>query len=141
MAQTTSVRYPILDRLRGGELTLLVERGGRLIFASDRPGIKSLYRAVHEHLELFEGSDVADKVVGIAAAYLLVYARVGRVYAQVCGKDAQRVLKEAGIQVETESLVKQIDDDPREPYPMEALAREAGGPARFVEELRARFTP
>src|SRR5688572_10826782 len=65
----------MLDRLKAGALTLLVEREGRLVHASDRGGLKPLYDGVIVHPELFEGAEVADRVVGLAAAYLLVHAR------------------------------------------------------------------
>ena len=137
-AQTAEL--PMLARLRAEACTLLVEREGRVMFASDRRGLRPLWRAVTEHQDVVEGADVADKVIGLAAAYLLLYGRVGRVFAGIMSQDARRVLRDANVPHEAESFVKQILDESRdEPCPMEQLAREAGEVARFVDELRTRL--
>lgn len=142
MSSPASSGSPILDRLRDQNLTLLVERGGRLVFASDRRGMRTLYYAVVEHLDLFEGADVADRVVGLASAYVLLHARAARVFATVMSHDARRALRESGIPHEAQTFVKQVVDAPHDAaVPMEAIAREAGSPGRFVEELRARLAP
>ncbi len=131
----------LLKRLRAGQLTLLVERRGRLAFASDRAGLKPLYRGIVEHPETFEGSDVADKVVGLAAALLLAHARVARVVAGVISKEAEAYLDEVGIAYEGETRVKKLDDPVLQPEGMglEQMARAAGTPARFIETVRGRL--
>lgn len=140
MATTNS---PILDRLKKGGHTLRAERGGKLLFLSDRRGLRALYETVSEHPDLFEGSEVADKVVGLAAAFILIHMRSARVCALVMSQEARRALKEAVVPHEAETLVKAIQDGPQDAaiLPLEQMAREAGTPARFVEELRLRLAP
>src|SRR5262245_23244224 len=141
MGHSTSQKNSLLDRLRAEKLTLLVERGGKRVFASDRRGIRTLYEAVSENLALFEGSDVADKVVGLAAAYILVYARVGKISAALMSQEARRFLKEAGVAHEADSFVKALEEQPHDPVPAESIARASQSPSTFVEELRARLAP
>jgi hypothetical protein len=130
----------MLERLHAGGLTLLVEREGRLVHASDRGGLKPLYEGIIEHPQLFEGAEVADRVVGLAAAYLLVYARAARVATPVMTRDAERALGEAGIPFVAQSRVKHIEDLPLpDGVGMEELARDSVTPATFVEALRTRF--
>jgi hypothetical protein len=130
----------MLERLRVGGLTLLVEREGHLVHASDRTGLEPLYDGIIEHPELFEGADVADRVVGLAAAYLLVYARVGRVAAPTMAKDAERAFTDAGIAFHAQSKVKELEDPPvGDLVGFEQLARDSVTPATFVEALRSRL--
>ncbi len=130
----------MLERLRLGGLTLLVEREGRLVHASDRGGLKPLYEGIIEHPQLFDGAEVADRVVGLAAAYLLIHARVGRLSTPLITKDAEKALNEAGISFSSTSRIKQLQDVA---FPdgvgMEQLARDSVSPATFVDSLRTRF--
>ena len=130
----------MLERLRLGGLTLLVEREGRLVHASDRGGLRPLYEGIIEHPQLFDGAEVADRVVGLAAAYLLIHARVGRLSTPLITKDAEKALNEAGISFSSTSRIKQLQDVA---FPdgmgMEQLARDSVSPATFVDSLRTRF--
>jgi hypothetical protein len=130
----------MLDRLKAGGLTLLVEREGRLVHASDRGGLKPLYDGAIVHPELFEGAEVADRVVGLAAAYLLVHARVARVVTPLIARDAEKAFQEAGIPFHATSRVKNLEDVPiGDGVSVEQLAHESVTPATFVEQLRTRF--
>jgi len=130
----------MLERLRLGGLTLLVEREGRLVHASDRGGLRPLYEGIIEHPQLFEGAEVADRVVGLAAAYLLVHAHVARVVSPLMTRDAERALNEAGIPFNSQSRVKSLEDLPLpDGTGMEELAKDSVTPATFVEALRSRF--
>lgn len=141
VANAVSMTDKLLERLRSGELTLLVERGGRLAFASDRPGLRPLFRAILEHPDVFEGSEVACGTVGLATAYLLVHAKVARVATEVVTKEAAAALDEAGVAVAAEQKLKQLKDaaDDRDQAAHDQAARDAGSVGRFVEELRNRL--
>jgi hypothetical protein len=125
----------MLERLRTGGLTLLVEKGGRLVHASDRAGLRPLFDGVIEHPEIFEGADVAPSVVGLAAAYLLVNVRAARVITPSITREAEKALTEAGIVHHGEQRLKALED----PDGHEQLARESVTPARFLEALRTKF--
>ncbi|MEZ0228242.1 MAG: DUF1893 domain-containing protein [Planctomycetota bacterium] len=130
----------MLDRLKTGGLTLLVEREGRLVHASDRGGLKPLYDGIIVHPDLFEGADVADRVVGLAAAYLLVHAKVARVSTPLIARDAEKAFQEAGIPFHAASRVKALEDVPiGDGVGVEQLAHDSVTPATFVEQLRTRF--
>jgi len=130
----------LLERLQVGGLKLLVEREGRLAHASDRGGLRPLYEGIIEHPELFEGADVADRIVGLAAANLLVHARVARVATTLISRDAERALTEAGISFTARSRVKELEDVAlADGVGVEQLARDSVTPATFVEALRTRF--
>jgi hypothetical protein len=128
---------PILARLTAGKLTLLVESRGELAMASDRPGIPVLRAAVSEHPALFDGADVALPAVGLAAAYLLVHGKVGRVYTPILTHEARKALDEEGIEHTAGQTVKKLSDALQAAHePFDGRAREAVTPLAFVEDLR-----
>jgi hypothetical protein len=132
----------LLERLRAGSLTLLVERGGKLGFASDRPGIRPVFRAVLEHPEIFEGADVATRSLGLALAYLFLHAKVARVSTGVITREAERALEEGGVALAAEQKLKALkegkDADPGE-VELDQIARDVGTVGRFIDELRQRL--
>lgn len=128
---------PILARLRSGELTLLVESGGAPTFMSDRPGFAPLRGLLFEHPNLLDGADVAMPAVGLAAAYLLMHAKVGRLYVQHLSQEARKALEEEGIEHHAHSVAKKLPEEAATVHePLDARAREAVTPLAFVEELR-----
>ena len=78
---------------------------GYVSFAS---GIKPLVEKLNEDLYYFKGLEVADKVVGKAAAMLFVLSGVKKVYAHVLSKAGEKILKENNIEYEYGQLVENI---------------------------------
>ena len=127
----------ILKRLTARRLTLRVERAGQLWLASDRPGLTGLRDACFFHPELLDGAEVALPAVGLAAAYLLVLGKVGRIAAQVASREAKAALAEEGIELEAERVVKHLPPPHDEAHErLDQRAREAVSPHAFVEDLK-----
>lgn len=130
----------ILSRLQNEDLSLYAERDGVLQFSSDRAGLRPLLRGVSEFPEAFENSTVADRVVGLAAAYLLIHGKVKEVHAGLVSEEGRKALEEAGIALKASEEVADLHDDAGEgPCPMDTLARSSGGVALFVDELQRQF--
>ena len=83
----------------------IVASNGYVSFAS---GIKPLIEKLNENLYYFKGLEVADKVVGKAAAMLFVLSGVKKVYAHVLSKAGEKILKENNIEYEYGQLVENI---------------------------------
>ncbi len=128
-----------LDRLAARGLSLLVEKGGRELFSSREDGLKPLLAAVERLGEAMAGARVIDKVVGGAAAKLLIYAGVAEAFAAVASRSAIRALRTAGIPLGALRVVERIRGRTGEPCPFEALAEEIPEPSRFLEALRHRL--
>lgn len=62
-------------------------------------GVKDLYRLLREYPEVLKGAVVADKVVGKAAAALMILGGVEEVFAQVISQSAHSLFKTTSIQV------------------------------------------
>jgi hypothetical protein len=93
------------DLLKNRNLSLVIVRDGKVIFESRLPGLAGLIQAIESMKVSLHSSSVADKIVGRAAALLLVYSRVSEVYAATVSNWGLTVLEEAGVRVEYEVLV------------------------------------
>ncbi|NOX45316.1 MAG: DUF1893 domain-containing protein [Caldiserica bacterium] len=128
-----------LDRLATRGLSLLVEKGGRELFSSREGGLRPLLAAVERLGEAMAGARVIDKVVGGAAAKVLIYVGVAEVFAAVASRSAIRALRAAGIPLAALRVVERIRGRTGDPCPFEALADENPDPVAFFRALRHRL--
>ena len=69
------------------------------LHVSEERGIRPMILWLEEDSEFLRGAAVADKIVGRAAALIMVHAGVREVYASVISNGALEVLRDAGIEV------------------------------------------
>ena len=69
------------------------------IQVSEERGIRPMILWLEEDAEFLRGASVADKIVGRAAAMIMIYAGVKEVYASVISNGALEVLLDAGVNV------------------------------------------
>jgi len=86
-----------VELLEKEKLALAIVRDGRVIFSSSDKGIKPLYTAVKEQKNELEGSSVADRVTGKAAAMLCEHAGIKQLKTRLISDNAINVLKETNI--------------------------------------------
>lgn len=73
-----------------------------------RRGVVDLFDAVTSHPDFMRGASVADKVIGLGAAFLLVKGGVAEVYAEVISRPAVSKLQDAGISLSYGKTVDHI---------------------------------
>ena len=83
----------------------IVASNGYVSFDS---GIKPLVDKLEEDIYYFKGLEVADKIVGKAAAMLFALSGVKKVYAHVLSKAGEKILQENNIEYEYGQLVDYI---------------------------------
>lgn len=81
--------------LHDGGHSLVVENDG--IYTYDGRGVTDLFRLLNTAPNVLRSARIADKVVGKAAAALMVMAKVGEVYADVVSRPAIELLERYGI--------------------------------------------
>ena len=96
----------LIQILHDGRHSLVVGNGEVCTF--DGRGVSDLYRLLHADPGFLAGSSVADKVVGKAAASLMVLAKVREVYADVMSRPALDLLEAAGVKAACARLVPHI---------------------------------
>lgn len=97
----------LIELLRSGNHSLVVACGSD-VHAFDGRGVSDLLRLLEEKSALLPGASLADKVVGKAAAALMVLAKVREVYAEVISQPAFDLLSASGIQTSYGVLVPHI---------------------------------
>lgn len=88
----------VTETLHSKGCSLVVESRGELHLFYNR-GIKDLYTIFSTSPELLQGAKVADKVVGRAAAALMILGGVKAIYADTISDLALETLRGSGISV------------------------------------------
>lgn len=102
--------------------------------AADGHGIKPLLQLLREQADLLCGAAVADRVIGKAAALLLAYGGVHRLWADLLSEEAIPVLTHYGIAFDCGLRTPCIQNrDGTAPCPMELRARELQTPQQAWE--------
>lgn len=114
-----------------GRYSLVVVKEGRILAKSQESGLRPLLRAAEALQGEMEGTSVADRVTGRAAALVLRARKVRAVFGGIMSEDARRELEEGDLVVEWGRLVPRIlSRDHQDPCPME---REVTGISSPVE--------
>ena len=115
--------------------TFVMIRGGKT-FSSEMRGVAPILDLLREDPDALEDGVVADKVIGKAAALLLMYGRIKALYTKVISSHALNVLKDSRIEVVYDKLVPYvINRDGTDMCPMEKLVLEIGSPEEAFEAL------
>ena len=77
-----------------------VIRHKRKIYVFEQRGVADLYNLLKQTPWILQGAHIADKVVGKAAAALMILGQVKQLYADVISEPAWEILQEAAIKVE-----------------------------------------
>jgi hypothetical protein len=125
------------NTLRKHNCALVIVKDGKILFETNASGIRGFLIALEKSGKNMEGSAIADKIVGEAAAQLCAYSHVRDVYAVVlsqCGKD---VLEKNNIHYKFENLVPHIlNTKQTDLCPFEKLVAGSNSPEEAYERLR-----
>lgn len=121
-------------------LSLRIEKDDRIIYQSSEAMLKPLLFCLQQYREEMAGATVIDKIVGLAAAYLCIIAKVKRVLTPLASVPAHQALQQYGIELVSLRLVAQImNRDNSAPCPMEQLALSCSSPEEFISALNQRI--
>lgn len=96
----------LIDILHNGNHSLVVANGDVATF--DGRGVSDLYRILNEDTGFLEGAAIADKVVGKAAAALMILGGVKELYADVISQPALDLFADSGIHASYGTVVSHI---------------------------------
>jgi len=127
------------QRLSQKNFSLVIAKNGAVLFETESHGISGLLKAIKQLQDNMAGSSVADRIVGRAAALLLVYSGVVAVFAITASDSGIEVLKNNHVFHEFERRVPRILDSKRvDVCPFEKLVAKFSDPKEAYEELKAR---
>ena len=131
-----------LDTLDRTGNSLMVYRDGELVFQSISKGIRPHLEAIDQLGEGLRGTVMVDKIVGRAAALLILYSGVAEVHAAVLSTQGRLVLEMHGLRFTYREEVEHIKmRDGRIYCPFEVMVQGLTDPEEayraIVEKMRS----
>lgn len=127
----------LIEILRREKCSLVVKNHG-FVTTYSKPGVRDLEHLLDHDPEMLDGATIADKVIGKAAAAMVVVGGVKELYAEVMSKKAIPFLKEAGIAYTCGTLVDTIKEE-GDRCQLEKITAPATTPEETVALLRTHF--
>lgn len=127
------------------EIIRLLHEGGfscvirnREIRTFTRRGVADLYDLLDQEPGFLHGAQVADKVIGKAAAALMVLGGVKEVYTDVISESALVLLQNGGVRVDCMRVVPRIQNRTQTGWcPLETICYEENEPDVMLPLIRA----
>jgi len=127
----------LIEILRREKCSLVVKNHG-IVTTYSKPGVRDLEHLLDHDPEMLDGATIADKVIGKAAAAMVVVGGVKVLYAEVMSKRAIPFLEEAGIAYTYGTLVDTIKEE-GDRCQLEKISAPATTPEETVALLRTHF--
>lgn len=127
----------LIEILRKEKCSLVVKNHG-IVTTYSKPGVRDLEHLLDHDPEALHGAVIADKVIGKAAAAMVVVGRVKALYAEVVSKKAIPFLEEAGIAYTYGTLVDTIKEE-GDRCQLEKITAPATTPEETIALLRTHF--
>lgn len=124
--------------------SLVLVYGEKIIFSSTKSGLRPLYECVTkiQDNDLHNQYILYDKVIGLAAARLIVFSKkIGFVSTPLLSVKAKKLLHDHKIKVKAEKIVENIlNIDKSDICPMEKKAMIAKSNSEFYKEISHIFS-
>lgn len=122
--------------LLSGNHTIVVKKDDKVFTSSDR-GVKPLLHLLEDEKGFLDGASVADKVIGKAAALLMVLGGIKEVHTNVISEPAVEVFEKHHIPYFYEEKVKRIINRKGDGLcPMETLCIDVEEPSEAFEKIK-----
>lgn len=103
------MQIKLSEILKTERCSLVVRDTGGTVSTYNKKGVRDLIWLIDNEPQRLRGAQVADKIVGKAAAALMINAGVKTIYAEVLSKQAFPLLNESKIIVEHGVLTERIE--------------------------------
>ena len=105
------------------DLSLVIVKRGKVLFRTQKRGITGFLEAIERLDKNLIAASAADRIVGVAAAMLCVYAGVTSVFALTISEEGIKVLRDNNITFRFEKTTPNIlNRDKKDVCPFEKLA-------------------
>ncbi len=120
------------------DLNLVIVKKGKVLFKTKRHGIRGFLQAIEKLDGNLVAASAADKIVGVAAAMLCVYAGVTSVFALTISEEGIRVLEANNVAYRFKKKVPNIlNRDKKDVCPFEKLAIDSGNSEEAYIKLKS----
>lgn len=120
------------------DLNLVIAKNGKIVFKTQKQGITGFLEAIEKLDKNLAAASVADKIVGVAAAVLCVYAGVASVFALTISEEGIKVLECYNIVYRFDKIVPNIlNRTKKDVCPFEKLAMNSSNPEEAYGKLKS----
>lgn len=128
------MRNDLVLLLHEGQYTLVVSNGETRTF--DRRGVADLFHLMQDDPGFLRGASLADKVVGKAAAALMVLGKIKEVHADVISEPGLALLQQTHIPVSYGEVVPHIINRTKTGWcPLERLCHDCQTPQECYRQI------
>jgi len=123
--------------------SLALIKDNNIVFSSDKSGLRPLIECINECKSKFKDCILHDKVVGLAAARLIIYSNIiSLVITDLASKPAEGLLNKNSVIVKAQKIVDNIlTKDKSAICPMELKAQRIDNNEDFFSEINNIFYP
>lgn len=115
--------------LKNKQYTFVAVSKGKIIKTSHERGVIPMLEIIRDYQNILADTVIADKIIGKAAALLLVGHKVKQIYAEVLSQQAKEVLDQYSIVYQYEKYVAYIQNRSKDGQcPMEKLTQNINDP-------------
>lgn len=119
-------------------LSLVIVKKEKVIFETKKQGISGFLQAIEKLDRNLVAASIADRIVGVAAAMLCVYAGVVSVFALTISKEGIKVLEDNNIAYTFEKKVTNIlNIEKNDVCPFEKVAMDSGSSDEAYAKLKS----
>jgi len=126
------------SKLTKEDLSLVIVKNGKVIFETSKQGISGFLQAIEKQNKNLVAASAADKIVGVAAAMLCVYAGLSSIFALTISEAGIKVLEDNNIACVFERKVTNIlNRNKTDICPFEKLATSSGNADEAYIKLKS----
>ncbi|MDR1678566.1 MAG: DUF1893 domain-containing protein [Prevotellaceae bacterium] len=115
----------LIQILHTGKYSCVIANGNDVRTFSQR-GVNDLYDLYNQDPAFLQGASIADKIVGKAAAALMILGGIKKLYTGVISESALEILQNSGIELTYGKVVPFVENRAKTAScPMEAACKEA----------------
>ena len=126
-----------LERLNETGMCLMIYESDKLVFQSNSNGVRPHLEAIDQLGTRLKGSIMADKIVGRAAALLMLFSGAAEVHADVITRAARELMEQSKVKLhvgEQTEHIKMVDG--RIYCPFEAMVQGIDNPEQAYHAIR-----
>lgn len=124
------------DYLLKNKLSMVIVKNGSIIVESKDKGIKPIFEVYTKSKEDFIDASVADKVIGKAAAMILLNGGIKNLYAELISESAINILKASDINVEyTKKVPLILNREGNDMCPIEKLSSNTEDISKLINDI------
>ena len=130
-----------IEMIRSDRAECVIVKDNSIVVVERGRGVSPLLKIYDNHRKEMSGAAVVDKVIGRAAAFIVIAGNSTSVYGKIMSEDALELLKKHNISAKYDLLVPKILNQKRDGLcPLEDSVKNDSDPAKALESMRKRIS-